>query len=169
MTAREKAFSLVEVLIVVVLLAILAAVATPKFFNATKQAKTGLLADDLRVIRSQIQVFQSQHNHVPPGYPDCDRSQAPTEQAFVEQMTMATTADGQVAPAGTPGYDFGPYFREVPANPFNEKSSIQIIPDDQEVPDIGDDSHGWIYKPDELIFKADSSGTDENGVRYIDY
>ena len=55
----KRAFTLVEILIVVVILGILAAIVLPKFSNASAIARASMLADDLRVIRMQVQVYRS--------------------------------------------------------------------------------------------------------------
>ena len=164
-----KAFTLVEILIVVVILGILAAVVLPRFSNASAAARASMLADDLRIMRTQLTVYKSQHRDVPAGYPDGDPNNDPTEAAFVLHMTKASNASGETAEPGTPGYDYGPYLREVPPNPINGKATVQIIGAAEEVPAAGDNSHGWIYKPSTLVFKADSSGADESGRLFIDY
>ena len=168
MKTRE-AFTLVEILVVVALLAIIAVVALPKFSNASAAARASMLADNVRILRSQITVFKGQHCGVPPGYPNCDVTQTPTEQAFVLHMTMASTAGGATALPGTDGYRFGPYLRETPTNPVNGLKTVQIIGDSENLPEAADDSHGWVYKPATITFRADSSGADESGGQYIDY
>ncbi len=169
MNPTKKAFTLVEVLIVVILLGIIAVIALPKFSNATAMTRASMLADDLRMFRTQIVVFKGQHCGVSPGYPNCDPNSEPTETAFINHLTMVSDQAGNVAPVGTAGYKYGPYFSKMPENPVNGLSTVQIIKDDGEVPATGDDSHGWIYQPSTLVFKADSSGADETGKKYIDY
>lgn len=166
---RNKAFTLVEILIVVIILGILAAVALPKFSNASAAAKASMLADNLRIMRTQLAVFQGQHNGVAPGYPGCDTTKTPTEADFVAHMTKSSTAFGDTAQPGTAGYHYGPYFREMAVNPVNSKASVKIIGDGQEVPSTPDDNYGWFYQPSTLIFKASSSGNDEEGRAYINY
>ena len=84
-------------------------------------------------------------------------------------VTKVSDQDGETAEPGTPGYRFGPYMREIPPNPINGKNSVQVVLDNQAFPAVGDDSHGWIYQPSTLLFKADSPGTDENGKLYFNY
>ncbi len=167
-TARN-AFTLVEILIVVVVLGIVAAIALPRFSNASAAARASMLADDLRLMRMQIAVFRAQHMGVAPGYPDCDPDVAATEAAFIAHMTQSSNADGATAAPGTPGFRYGPYFREMPANPVNAKATVQIIPDGASLPASADDSHGYVYRPSTLTIKGDSAGTDENGKLFFDY
>jgi len=165
----KKGFTLVELLIVVVILGLLAAIVIPRFSSASSAARASMLADDLRILRIQIAVFRAQHIGVAAGYPDCDTSQAPTEADFIAQVTMASKATGETAAPGTAGFDFGPYLREMPVNPVNGKSTVQIIVDAGVVPAVADDSDGWIYQPSTLTIKADSTGIDDAGKAYIDY
>ena len=164
----KRAFTLVEILVVVVVLGILAAMVVPKFSNAAATARASMLADDQRVIRMQVEVFAGQHS-VAPGYPDCDPAVAPTEAAFVTYMTQSSKITGETAAPGTAGYPYGPYMRIIPANPVNGLSSVQVIADDGVIPAAADGSHGWIYQPATLTFKADCLGQDESGVEYYDY
>jgi len=166
---RKTAFTIVEILIVVVILGIVAAVALPKFSNASSRARASMLADDLRILRTQIAVFKGQHYGVAPGYPGCDNTAAPTQGAFVAYMTMSSTPDGQTAAPHTDGYRYGPYLGSIPENPFNHKTSVEIIGDSQAFPVAADDSHGWVYKPSTLTIRGDSPGTDDNGKSYFDY
>ena len=70
MLARKqvaRGFTLVEILIVVVILGILAAIVIPQFTNASESAKSSSLSSQLQTIRSQLELFQVQHNG---NYPD---------------------------------------------------------------------------------------------------
>lgn len=60
-THRRTGFTLVEILIVVVILGILAAIVVPQFTNASQQAIKGALASQLQTINAQIELFRVQN------------------------------------------------------------------------------------------------------------
>lgn len=55
----RKAFTLVEILIVVVILGILAAVVVPQFVNASDEAQVGNVETQLQTLRTQIQLYRA--------------------------------------------------------------------------------------------------------------
>ena len=65
-TKRNRGFTLVEILIVVVILGILAAIVIPQFSQASSDANLSSLKSNLQTIRSQIELFKIQHLDVPP-------------------------------------------------------------------------------------------------------
>jgi general secretion pathway protein G len=108
MFARKnaKGFTLVEILIVVVILGILAAIVVPQFTNASQSAKSSSTVSLLQMIRSQFELFQTQHNG---NYPVLDATWA--------IMTNKSGAADAGPGAGT-GTAFGPYLQQAPQNPF---------------------------------------------------
>ena len=164
-----RAFTLVEVLIVTVLLGVLAAIVIPTVANSTTSAKDSALATDLQLLRRFVLVYKAHHLEVAPGYPNGNTTAAPTELAFIEQATMSSNAGGQTAVIGTPGFNRGPYMQRIPVNPFNNKSTIQMLGNGEDFPANADDSHGWIYKAATAEIRADSTGADSSGKRYYDY
>src|SRR5262245_65323445 len=98
---RRSAFTLVEVLIVVVIMAILAATIIPQFTDTTKDAKVSTCKFNLHTLRSQIELYRTQHNGTAPG-------------ATLVELTQQTDASG--AQGTTASYPYGPYLREIPAN-----------------------------------------------------
>ncbi|KPL21709.1 MAG: hypothetical protein AMJ75_09460 [Phycisphaerae bacterium SM1_79] len=166
---RVGAFTLVEILVVVVLLGILAAIVIPAVGSSGASARQSVLAQNLKLLRRFALIYKGQHLEVGPGYPNGDTTQAPTEQAFVDQATTSSNANGQTAAVGTPGFNRGPYMANIPANPVNGKDTIQMLGDGDDFPADGDDTHGWIYKAATSQVRADSAGTGNDGKRYYDY
>lgn len=166
---RARAFTLVEILIVVVLLGVLAAIVIPAIAGSGTEAKCSAAACDLALLRRFILIYKAHHLEVAPGYPDGNTAVAPAEQAFIDQATLSSNAAGQTAAVGTAGFERGPYMQKIPVNPLNNKSTIQMLANGENFPANADNSHGWIYKAATGRMRADSSGTDRNGNRYYDY
>lgn len=166
---RARGFTLVEILIVVVLLGVLAAIVIPSVGKSTTMARETTLAMDLNLLRRFIPVYTSQHLEVSPGYPGGDQSAAPTEQAFTDQATLASNDHGQTAARGTPGFPLGPYISNIPENPFNKLATVQMLADDADFPGVADNSHGWICKPLTGEIRPDNAGTDDSGTAYYAY
>ena len=61
-TKSRKGFTLVEILIVVIILGILAAIVIPQFTNASTDARKNSLSSQLQTMRSQFELYKLQHN-----------------------------------------------------------------------------------------------------------
>ena len=166
---NTRGYTLAEILVVVIILGILAAIVIPQLSTATTAARNSMLADDIRLMRTQTLVFKWQHRGIAAGYPDLDRTKPPTEAAFISHVTMSSTPAGATASPGTAGFQYGPYMREIPPNPVNGKSSVQIIADGAAFPSEANDSHGWIYQPSTVTFRADSTGNDDLDIPFFEY
>lgn len=109
---RKSGFTLVEILIVVIILGILAAIVIPQFTNASTSARVASLQGQLQTLRSQIQLFKLQHNDV---LPDLVTNQW-------NQLMSKTNVSGAVDTTATGVY--GPYLESIPANPLNSNSTV---------------------------------------------
>jgi prepilin-type N-terminal cleavage/methylation domain-containing protein len=166
----KKAFTLAEMLIVVAILGILAAIVLPTFRGHITEAKESAAKDTLRVLRNAIELYAAQHNGVPPGYQRGNMSM-PLFNPFVMQL-VATVTNASGISGGrirTPEYPFGPYLSALPENPFNGLKYVRIIGNQEEFPDEATGAAGWIYKPLTKTIRLDWPGADKDGVRYFDY
>jgi len=102
----RRGFTLVEILIVVIILGILAAIVIPQFTNASQNARESSLQSTLQTLRSQIQLYKLQHGDA---LPDLVTSWAP--------LTASTTY-------GNPSQTFGPYMQAQPINPMNGNANV---------------------------------------------
>ena len=67
MRNRRRAFTLIEILIVVVILGILAAIVIPQFTDASTQATNASVKSQLQTIRGQLELYKVQNGDA---YPD---------------------------------------------------------------------------------------------------
>jgi general secretion pathway protein G len=67
---RNRAFTLVEILIVVVILGILAAIVVPQFTNAANDARSGNLVTQLQTLNNQIELYAARNNGQYPDFTD---------------------------------------------------------------------------------------------------
>lgn len=166
---NNKAFSLVELIIVVTILGILAAMVVPTFQGHITQARETAAKDNLKVMRTQIEVYKMQHQGVPPGY--ISGSGAPTS-LLALQFTATTKVTGEVSTSTIPSGEYvnGPYIKKIPENPFNKLATISYVADGTAFATAVDGtSSGWLYKKETGEFKINWTGNDSEGAAYIDY
>jgi prepilin-type N-terminal cleavage/methylation domain-containing protein len=168
-SSKRSAFTLIEMLIVVVIIGILATIVLPQFSNASMTAKENTLKDELRYLRTQIIVYKAQHHDIAPGYPGGDRLAAPTGADFVAQLTRSTDEQGATAATPRPTFKYGPYLTAMPANPLTGLSAVMIVGDTDPMPDPTGADYGWIYKPLTGEIIANSTGSDASGTAYKTY
>lgn len=143
----KSGFTLVEILIVVVILGILAAIVIPQFTEASTEAKESRLASDLQMLRSQVELFKVQHGDLIPGQ-STSVTGTPSSTQFESGLTDRTEADGDAYDSenSTTG-PYGPYMESVPTNPFvSGTTSFTFGADSSGCPSDGT-SH-WYYNTD---------------------
>ncbi|MBX3413786.1 MAG: prepilin-type N-terminal cleavage/methylation domain-containing protein [Pirellulales bacterium] len=126
---RRTGFTLVEVLLVVVILAILAATVIPQFTESGENAKESATMQNLRTLRSQIEMYKLQHNGAVPS------------NANLSQLTGKTNADGTANASGA----FGPYLiGGVPFNPYNNSNTVTTTTNNPPSAAV-EGGAGWLY------------------------
>jgi len=148
----KSGFTLVEILIVVVILGILAAIVIPQFTEASTEAKTSRLCTDLQSVRSQIELYKIQHNDNLPGVVTTGH---PTDADFAGAMKGYTTQDGIKAVPQAPGAGvFGPYMQVIPTNPFVPTAALANVVTAGAASAGGDNTSGWYYNTVTGVFQA---------------
>jgi len=148
----KSGFTLVEILIVVVILGILAAIVIPQFTDASTEAKEARLLSDLQSMRSQIELYKIQHNDEFPGSGTA---------SFEEAMTQYTDVDGTLAVTQAPGVGvYGPYIQKIPTNPWNDLDTVT------EDGTLGDNSGGWEFNTTTSAFHADDDKSCADGTAH---
>jgi type II secretion system protein G len=101
---RPAAFTLIELLIVVAIIAILAAIAVPNFLEAQTRSKVSRTKADMRTVTTAVESYRVDRNRYPP---DAQFGVVP----FLERLTHLTTPIA--------------YITSVPPDPFANKSAIR--------------------------------------------
>lgn len=133
-------FTLVEVLVVVSIIGVLAAIVVPQYQSGTSEAKLACLGSNLHAVRKQIELYKIHHNGVLPavvGDVGAD---------FARRMTKKTDGSGAV------GTQYGPYLERVPLNEFNNLSTVRVGG-----AAAGANTDGWRFDPLTSEFQADDN------------
>jgi len=117
---NNKGFTLVEILIVVIILGILAAIVIPQFTNASTDARKNSLSSQLQTMRSQFELYKLQHNDKLPVVFQTTGTKTDVSGCWAG-MVGQTDVNG-----ATTGTDFGPYLQQTPTNPLNQGTDIIV-------------------------------------------
>ncbi len=116
----KRGFTLVEILIVVIILGILAAIVIPQFTNASEDARRSSMTSQLQTLRSQIELFKLQHKDNLPGV----TAGAFSEAEFWRHLTTKTD---QFGVASTSADAPGPYLQNKSANNLVEDTFTTTV------------------------------------------
>jgi prepilin-type N-terminal cleavage/methylation domain-containing protein len=136
--AREmKGFTLVELLIVVIILAILAAIVVPQFTATTDDARASAYDSNLSAMRAAVELYRQQHGSYPgdvaAAVATCvngvNETAAVGDAAFLTQMTRYTNAAGDACTGTDPAqFRFGPYLKDgIPVNPLGLNNTVVVV------------------------------------------
>ncbi|MFC1738948.1 type II secretion system protein [Planctomycetota bacterium] len=130
---EARRFSLFEIFIVILLLAMVALIDAPGFLRAREEVKLSRLVDCLEQMRTQLDLYRVEHNDSLPPY-----------DTFADFETAMTTKVSQK----------GPYIDKVPTNPFNGFQRVRF----NGTP-AGSGIAGWRLDTKTGLFQADNGTT----------
>ncbi len=138
---HQSGFTLVEILIVVIILGILAAIVIPQFTNASTDARKSNLTTQLQSLRQQIALYQLQHNNAYPLLVTTGWT----------VLTEYTDVNGGVSATADSTHVYGPYLESIPSNPLTPAATSTNVAVD------ASGSPGWVYS--ETLGKICATGT----------
>lgn len=144
MKRNSRGFTLVEILIVVIILGILAAIVIPQFTNASSDARNNSVAATLQTMRGQIELFKIQHADTPPA-----------ATALSTVLTGKTNAADTTTVAAAGTGTLGPYVQSFPINPVNGFNTVVTA---------AGTAAGWVYTVVGTQYTVQATNTTGTGV-----
>lgn len=132
----RKGFTLIEILIVVIILGILAAIVIPQFTNASEDARKSSVATQLQTIRSAVELYKLQHGD---SYPTSTGLVGGTF-SWTSLVNTSISYDGKTV---------GPYLQQTPLNPMNNSATTATT---------AAAGVGWVFDAQGRIFAVDKTG-----------
>lgn len=141
----NEGFTLVEMLLVILILSIIAAMVLPQFHDSSMDTKNSTLQHNLRIVRNALELYAAQHNGEYPNAED--------HNTFIKQLMHYTNLNQQPTSVKSLGYPYGPYLKnKFPENPLAENKDIADIVyvitanDPLGTFKIDPKKGGWLYK-----------------------
>lgn len=138
---NQDGFTLVELLIVVIILAILAAIIVPQFSAATDDATQSAYDTNIANVRAAIDLYRQQHNEYPgaatstgacPAGMANQPGLADSEEAFLAQLRFYTNSAGVACNGTDATFRYGPYLKDdLPVNPLGDPgiNTVNVVTD----------------------------------------
>jgi general secretion pathway protein G len=150
-------FSLIELVIVVVIIAIIGAIAIPKMSRGAAGANDSAVIQDLSTMRAGLELYATEHSGV---YPST------TPATFVSQLTTYTDINGNVSPTRTTTCIYGPYLKAIPTLPVGTNKGLNTVTG---TGPAGTGAFAWYFDGTTVWVNDPSTDMDVKGVSYNTY
>ena len=134
--SQSRGFTLVELLIVVIILAILAAIVVPQFSATTDDAKQSAYDSNLASLRAVVELYRQQHGDYPGGVAataavcpnGANQTAAVGTPSFPLQLVNYTNATGQACTGfDASQFKYGPYLKDgIPVNALGSSNTVTV-------------------------------------------
>ncbi|MFI4896677.1 MAG: prepilin-type N-terminal cleavage/methylation domain-containing protein [Phycisphaerales bacterium JB059] len=142
----SRAFSLVELVIVVAILAIIGAIAIPRVSASAGAASESAMVKDWRELQTAAELFAAEHAGLSIGL---DAKEIPVNADTVATRLLDQTNLHGTTTGATP---FGPYLDKIPANRENNLRTLRV-----DGADAGAGTHGWRLDSASGVFAPDTA------------
>jgi general secretion pathway protein G len=137
---RRQAFTLIELLIVVTIIGILAAIVIPQFTTASASARVNAFHAEVAQLRNTINLYKTEHGDQLPD--------------------LVTSWDALIQTSTFNGKTYGPYLQQLPRNMFNNLSNVV----DGDPAGAASSKAGFIYDYNGGKGTGHIGGTDKDGT-----
>ena len=155
-----RAFSLIELVIVIVIIGILAAIAIPRLSRGSLGASESALSSNLAILRNAIDLYAAEHE-----------GKFPTIASYRDQLTKYSNIDGtQFSDVKSDPCKYGPYLRKLPPLPLGTRRDSDVFVDGS-TGTVGASAGGWYYNPNNGNIRANLPDAEKDvaGKQYNDY
>lgn len=187
MTSKTNRFprsgvSAIELVLVVVILGLLAALAIPRFSRAGQSSAEAEVRERLMILRTAIELYHRDHGDYPcrdanpAAWGDsANKDESPQPSRFAAQLTKYTSKAGTISDRREGPFLFGPYLRGgVPASPLTKagdtRARVLVVSGAIEPGFQREFQHAdWVYNCDTGAIAANSDAVDSTGKRFDQY
>jgi prepilin-type N-terminal cleavage/methylation domain-containing protein len=170
---NRSAFTLIEMLVVILVLGILAMIIVPQLFVSIEDAKLNTLKSSLNAERRAIESYYAQHNNTYPGVNNIDGSskfgkkEGTNEDAYLAQMYQYTDVNGVVSNLKDATHKYGPYLKgpeTAKKNPYNNLYDLKCETKKDDITERKSDDEkkqtGWKFYTVTGVFMANDGDHD---------